>query len=411
MYSYVSALGILNERNSRWTDVDLQNVPFSHIFQHYKDVIVHLSNPHISEVVHIRLAFFIDKQVAVSQTINQWLVSNGSNTIDATPGVVELNPKTVMYKDAVQADFTLRPVKMGTHHDIDWPLDVARDLLMMKDNVDYHDMYNHCLVTVNGLLHRTSFSVNGLYVVDGAYSRTLCNDVNVGVLNFKDVGELEFVNLRSDMLFSPKLDNKLYNRAYIKSPVPLTDKVVLLSLGGYLHVLDNVYRVIGDNTLVIDFNNLPLLERYFESSKVIDLSSLQLSQSVRNKDQVIVDELIANEDTIRRYIDLSQSFLILVDTPSFYKTLHLLQPGVTTGSFVTPLLPKWPLRTLNGKLMEYYSRQDNELFMLHCTSYFIPNYQFSTTDWQELDSVSNSAVPFEPVIRDRGFFLEMGRDF
>lgn len=410
MYTYISAIAKLNKRNSRWLVEDLQNVTFGELFSQYREVIFELNHTHIAGSISLNLKDIQTATLDLSMTIVQFLESVGNQVLPTTEGRPTINIRTVHYKDAIDAGYNVLATKIGTHHEIDWPLDVARDLLLSKGGINYDFMYKHCLVTVNGLLHRTSQSVNGLYVVDGAYSRTVANDTLVGLISFADVAELSFINLHETMLFRPVNDSKHYNKAYLNVGQSLEGKTVLLSLGGYLHVLDEAYRVIGDNVVVIDFNNLPLLERYYESSELIDLSSLDFTKALSNPDQRVVNEIIESESFIKKYLNLPQSFLIVVDAPSLYCVKHLLERTPAPGSFTTELLPKWPIRSLNGRLPEYTVRRDNEKFILRIVNDIIPNYQFNTTDWQDEESVSSSRLPFKPFIRDRAFMLEIGRD-
>ena len=106
-------------------------------------------------------------------------------------------------------------------------------------------MSRYCLISVNGLLHKADGSVNGLYVRDGAKSSRIANKTNVGIISFKDVGEFDIIPINRNMIKQPSETLRLKEKIYLDLNTDLSNKTVLLSLGGYLHAVDNIVRIAG----------------------------------------------------------------------------------------------------------------------------------------------------------------------
>jgi hypothetical protein len=58
----------------------------------------------------------------------------------------------------------------------------------------------------------------------------------VGIINFRDIGELEFFPITSDMLFRAHPDQPFANQVFIKAPVPTVEKNGSTS-NGWLFIL------------------------------------------------------------------------------------------------------------------------------------------------------------------------------
>lgn len=410
-YQFVKAYAKSKERGARWLEVDIQPMRMIDIYDAYTSVKVQVD--HISlegQPHHFDLGDVRAMVTAPYRTFSQWLTDIGNLTLPLQAGEFKIENRTVFYRDAWDADFTIEPTRMGSHPETDWPVGEEFDLLLTKPEVDYQDLYQHCLVTVNGFLHRTGYSVNGLYVLDGARSQRLCNDTQVGICSFKDVASLQIVDLTAEML-SPASDNgPLHERAHLNLGVSTEGKSVLLVWGGYLHAFDTFYNPIGDGLFSLNFTNQDTVQRFFEAREVIDLSSLPVEIDVDNDHRVALAQLIQSDEYVRGMANLSQSFAIIVDTPHLYVESHMLEYSGLEGVFYSYQEPTWPLVSQRGRWKEYRSDFEEDVWCVGIDSNMLPNYVFETGPYESYLAVTNQREPSRPRRADRAWLLEIGRD-
>jgi hypothetical protein len=409
-YSYVKAIVKSKGRGERWREEDVRGMTLASLLNNHVNGRIELTHPVLTEPQTLTLDTMRPLVGALNVTVEEWLVSLGDRSLPTTTGSVALNTKTATNIDAWMAGFDVEPARMGSHPDNVWGKEQMVDLLLTRDATDYDDLYRHCLVTVNGLVHRTSASEAGLYVVKGARSQVDSNQTNVALTSFADIAPLQFVDLNRDMLYRPNPEVKSYQQAYLNLGVPTENRSVLLVIGGYLHLLDDVYQSIGDGLLKIDFNAYPMVQRYYESRTLIDLSTLPLSTFDQNESQRDVNELIRSEATIEALLDLDETFAVVVASDSLYVVKHQVEKSGLVGTFISQTRPLWPLRTQRGKLKEYWAYEDDGCWVINCQSNLLPNYQFEHTHYETLASITDARIPSAPRYQDRGFLLEIGKD-
>jgi hypothetical protein len=214
------------------------------------------------------------------------------------------------------------------------------------------------------------------------------------------------------MLYRPQEAAKHYQYAHLNLGVDTENRTVLLVLGGYLHILDNLYKEIGNGLIQIDFNNYPMIQRYYDSRSLMNVALLdaQLESFEQNESQRVVSELLRSETTIENFLDLPESFAVVVNTPNLYVERHQVERSGLPGIFFWHDVPRWPLLCQRGKLKEYWAQDDDGKWVISCESNLVPNYQFEHTHYETLVSVTDHKVPSNPYYADRGYLLEIGKD-
>lgn len=408
-YSYVRAIAKPKGRMGRWQNVDLSTMPLYQIYETYAAVYLVLTNPYEEGEVALDLDAVRDSVSLDSRTIRLWLNSLGNKSLPTTDTIPQIVVRTTRYRDAWLANYDVKLVPRLANADADLPNSEKDDVLLTRAGTDYNTFYKHCLVSVNGLFHQTRYSVNGVYVTNAGKSGRIANRNNIGILSFLDVGELKFVPITTDMIYRPFEGNKLGNAAYINLKQSTENKTVLLVLGGYLHVLDQNYQIVGDGLIKIDFNNLPLTQRFFESKHLIDLSSLPLTQSKVNPDLVSLEELYSDA-VIERYLTLSQSFFVVVDAPELFVERYQLERTSLPGRYISHQEPRYHLELDLGRVGDYWVKTEDGQYVVAVDSNQVHRYQYETTGWQEAHAIDPSREPSHPWDYSRGFFVEIGRD-
>ena len=283
-------------------------------------------------------------------------------------------------------------------------------LCMTKTGINYTLFKNSCLVSVNGFIHMTDTDGTKILVQDGAKSGRIARNNQVGITSFADIGQLEMIPITADMVHRRYTDIPLKTKLYIDIGTPKPNKTAMLVLGGYLHVLDDsTFSRISDSIFTIDFQNFPLLERYYESSQCIDLSSLGLDVHTENPFIVNVEQLYSDE-VLTKYATLSQSFLVFIDTDNLFTETHALHHFSVPGMITSHIEPIYPLITGYGALGDYWRVKEDGQWALTITKGWQENYLFQSTGIENLVNVSDTRCPENPANVGRAHFLKIGTD-
>ncbi len=411
MYQYKTAKARSKGLDAVWSEVDLGNAQLNDLYTQYGKVILTLTHPGVSHDL------FLDMDVArplISpsmrpRTVRQWLTQIGDMALPTTSTPPSFRARTVRYADVWEAGYDVKPVDRKRAHDAQLPLGDKNDLLLSREDIDFREMWQYCMVSVNGLFHRVGGAEEGLYVVEGGRTGAIYRDNHLGILSWRDVGRLEYISIMPGMVYKTHPSQKYADYANVKVPISMAGKTPLLVLGGYLQVLDDTYTIINDHALRINMANLPFAERLFESQNRIHLDSLNLTPNPRNNTHFSLEELTA-DDTILAYLTLPQSFIVLVDTPHLFARRHYVEKTKLPGRFVAPMpFKQWPLFSALGRNFIYKPKPQWGKMVLACENAFDADYNFNTTHWHtnlSLDAKMYSAAPWDFA---RGYLMEIGR--
>lgn len=443
-YSYVKALVKTKVKLSPWVEEDISEVTIVDILNTYLDVKIQIDTHAFEGAPHYLDINSLYQHISSSNlTIRQWLASLGNSKPDLIEGLPLVKTKKVIYYDAWTSDFDISPYMIGQHPSSTWTTNDRRDLLLKRNNVDYNIVESNCLVTVNGLIHRSSSNEHGFIVKDGAYSRLLCNRTQVGMLDFMHLGGISVINITSDMISKTSDEVRTYESLYLNTGVDVKDKSVLFVIGGYLHFIDKIISEVGDGVFKIDISKMPLVERYFESRKIIDLSSLPV-RGYDNLDKILlagdnvvksggyfvnyldeknnfgqvgdsatgrlVEDILKNEEYVSKYMDLSQTFMVVIDKKDIYRIKHSLEKTGINGTYYhNQDVPTMPMVSNTGRFCEYIKKKEEDTWVLNIEDSFVPNYLMHTTDYITSSKiVTNNVVADKPYEEGSFTLLEIG---
>lgn len=410
MYQLESAKVKPFNQNGFWLDVDVSTKTIGQMFLEYRKAIFILSNSALSGTLYldmesIKPLSFLDE----SLTLSQWFTAIGNLALPTTTTSPDFNPLLVKYGDAWKANYEFQKVHPTLALDVVVNEADKTDLLLKRSDIDALDMSRYCLISVNGLLHKADGSVNGLYVRDGAKSSRIANKTNVGIISFKDVGEFDIIPINRNMIKQPSETLRLKEKIYLDLNTDLSNKTVLLSLGGYLHAVDNIVRIAGLTSIVIDFYKIPFIKRFFQQRKMMDLSSLALESNYNNPSQISVEEIYSDE-VIKRYLELSQSFLIVVDNNEFFCDYKLTESGKLPGIFYSydKTIPVYPLQLGLGLIGNYWKQYDDGKWVMAMDESYDNHYNFETTSYLTETSIDDTRRAEKPFEYSDAYFMVMG---
>lgn len=412
MYQLVSATLKTREKAAMYESVDISQIQMKNLFATYLDGYITLTNPQLSGNQYVDLNALRASTLPLhpSLTFHAWLGSIGNLIIPAVLTQPIIATQHAVYSDAFRARYDIVRAHPTFALNVDVPLADKTDVVMTKTGVDPTVLFNNVLVSVNGLFHITdNYLGTHLRVKGGGKSCEIADRNNIALYSFKDVGEIQSVPITDPMITVSDIDVLYKQTVWINTGIDLTNKSVMVVLGGYLHACDNTYSVVNQELGVIQLNmdKIQLPQRYFESKKLIDLSSLEMTVNSSNPELISVAELYSN-DVITRYLKLYQSYIVVVDTPTLYKQLHRLTPADLPGLYLNVSEPIYPLILRTGIAPEYWPRKEHDLWVLNVADNLSPNYRFESIPWEGEDFLAPVLEANQPNEYSTADLLEIG---
>lgn len=412
---YICTKAIVRKKNSkgRWVEEDLSEASVATLFDTYSEVYLILTHPTLDHEVSLNLADVAAQVAGLLETVSvaDWLESLGDRSLPTRDEIPTVTTRQVKYNDAFVAGYTLRLVDPNGSINNDLPVADRYNILLTRPDTNYELFYKNCLVTVNGMVHRTDYDASGVYVIEGGKSARIANENHVGLISFRDIGELDFISITEDMIYNPHPNGQLRHQAHIALPKDIGTKMIALVLGGYLHLLDSYFIPTGERSIKIDMANLPLIQRFYASKGLIDLSPMTdlYEKDPTNPDHVALDDFFSDA-SIKAFLTLSQSFVVLIDTDNLYVEKHKLEYTGLPGRYYSHFRPDWPIRTELGRLPEYVAIPESDIWVIAVQDNFSTRYRFESTYWHQDVGIDSSRESHAPVFYAQGQLLEIGSD-
>ena len=409
MYTAVSAIGVRFGVGKRWEEITLTSITVQQLVTTFRRWQLTLSIPSAPTV-----PLYLDGDVlrrnwpTYTGTVAQLLTDLGSASLPTTPTGIQLNLRTAQYKDAFKAGYTVTPV---THANLDNPSIAIEDkhdvrLTRTEPATDYTEFFKRYLVSINGFYHQTDTDgINGIVVTDAMKSLRTSGQNQIGLFNFKNMGDLEFVQVTDDMVEIADA-----GQARVNIGKDLTNKTVFLVLGGYFMTIDpETFRRIGDSSYVINFNKIPMKDRWFESSKYMDLRALPLESTPMNEEQILADDLLT-EAFLRAYLKLSQTFFVVLDCAEVFINRQFIKRSRLPDMYTAYKQPVYPLVTGLGRHPEYWSVYEDRQWAITIYDNLVFRRIYNTVNERALEGIDDGNDPMVRAVLSMAYFLEIGRD-
>lgn len=362
MYEFNRSVARLIGDGHVWDTPDIGAMPCNEIFKKYREVYAVLQNNFIEGALTLDLRKIRTSIETLSVTFDEWLVLNGNKALPTAEGIPTVEYASMRYGDAYDARYALKGTDSRYSPDMVVTPEHQVDILLSGADVDYRKMVRNCLFTVNGLIHRASASNAGLYLIRGGESCNKMNQTNVGILNFQDVGQFDCLEFKANYFKKPIKLLPYRDSVYIRFPRKLTGKTLFLVLGGFLITPDqDSFKVINDDTLLVNMKRIPYHRFFYETLKRANLDSMGLDTT--GDDHRSVEELDSDE-AIKQYFLLPHSFLVLLDNPDV--TIKEEQLGGTgiPGRWEHYTYPAGVMRVSSGVHPEYRVLEQEGVFVL-----------------------------------------------
>jgi hypothetical protein len=407
MYTLLSCIGKGEGTGNRYVSIDCVDMTLSVIYASYSDVYLVVLNTINDTKINICLNDYKPQYGFVTNAIGVWLSGMSASSLIDCGVIPSLDYGKVVYRDLVQAGYKVDKCKIGIAIDQPIPASDKKDLYVVKDDVLPSYVNDYCLLTVNGFIHMTDNDSFRTYVIEGAKSFYKSNYNHAGLLSFDKIGKLTKYRITEPDISSLE-DKPLSTHCYIRinTPLDLTDKSILLVLGGYMILPSPIafFRT-SANTVCLNLEGLPHLERIAESAQVLDLSSLGVNSDAMS------GEYLFSDGFIKSYLTMSQSFIVIVDNKElFYNKISLPSNGYP-GVFLTEQEPKQPLISGYGRINEYWVTQEDGYYSIAARETQIRNFLFSYVAQGLPKAYTDKELSKIKTRLNNAFLLEIGTSF
>lgn len=409
MYTYVKAVCLSRSIGSQWEVIDIKDKMVASIYETYTQIFLELSNPVLTSNVFIDFNSLRHEFSNSNLTLEGLLNFLADRTLETVSALPTTEVKFAKYSDAIRAEYKVQPCRAGYVTPDNYPNDDLDDLKVSRPKylTNITKLHSHCLLSVNGYYHWTETDNNYAYVINGAKTMRKSKINHLGILSFLDVGRLIKIKLDPTKILGANGTEPLKNKIFFTIDENIDNKSVFLVLGGYIVFQEpGVFYQTGDKTFTLDISRIPYLERLYESKPYIDLSSLNLTPDEINPDLININEA-KSDATLKAYMTLSQSFLVIVDIPRLSLNKINIKHCNLPGMFTCYQDPVYPLIVNYGKSVEYWKTFEDGYWAVNVQDSFMRNYVLSEQSETYLTNVNSNLVPNKPYINSRGYLLEI----
>lgn len=345
MYTLEDTIARSYDRTVGVRSIDAGDVNVRQLLNNNSEVWLTLSNDHYDGTRALDLFLLKETiyQTDPDLTVNEWLSSIGNETLPTIDRNIVVKYFSALAMDAYDAGYVVKHSTGRIEQDDDVADYELTDLSLQKVGVDTVAMRNHVLATVGGYWHLVDGDSNAYYVKDGGKTAQLCGRSNVGLTSLDRVSAFTQIPLSTCEITAT--DAWLKDGIHITTQHSLKDRTVWLSVGGHLLYLGREYSIVGEHTVRLDWDRLGFYKRYLRARQSIDMGSVDSLTGIGPGVGLVSRQRMDEDDVIKAVMNLSQSFLVVLEEPSITTELTFLEDAGLPGKWY---VKEHPYRTPLG---------------------------------------------------------------
>lgn len=362
----------------QWLRVDIRTMVCQDVFALYRVIELAVVDGY-SKPMTLNLYDYETELRSNTLTVQAWVDSLDNRALvlkDAYPllNISEANYLPLAYP--VNSSFQLakrnyHPTHVVATEDYD-------DVIVNYRGLTPQYLHEHALWSIGGFFMPTTYHEYGLRIYNAGDIIRRSGDLAAGCLNFEKIGKVTQVPITPVMVKKVDENYTYFDRVVIDVGKPLKNKTVGIVLCGYLHLMDDFVRVIGDDTVMLSLRNIRYVERYLASRKHLDLPALAL-------DDVETNALVAkvhSQEAVLAYLTSPYSFMVLIDNPNMERIEQPIDRMAGLGKYILPDdLSLGLLVDQLGRNLEPWPKWEAGLWALDTEMSHLPNYSFNNLPW------------------------------
>lgn len=374
MYQYVKSFLKPVGVNQSHQDINVSLMTLGSIYKNFIDGYIELSNTAIDGNVFLSIDDLksCDLPKRDNLTFEYWLSYIGNRSLPTTDTRVEYTTKKISHRDALQAGYELMTCSRDAHYDANLPQSEKKDLYLTKSTGAIGLLRTRSLISVNGHLHPHRSYYRGICVLGGGESTPPTGNFLCSITSFATIGDVSFVPFTQSMIHRYAPATPYSQQTIIDTAVDLSDKTVMLSLGGVLVTSGNLIEVVNPESGIIKLNlsRFDIVDAIYQSVGKINLESLGiLDENSLANNYRFARAMLLSDEVVLKYLQLVQTFLIVIDNPNVQITKEPVSRTGIAGKFEVQFNPTLPLIDDTGRIVEYWTdAQNNGWYILHTNS-------------------------------------------
>lgn len=409
MYQLQESLCLGRTTGSQWQTPDLQNVLMYSVLTEFKNVYLTVTHPAEEDPIYVDLNELRVEVSGYPYTVGQWLVEIRNKALPTVSSLPNGELRYAKYGNARQANYHMSFAISGFNYPNAVSNATFPDIKMERPSIatPMRTMDTHCLVTVNGYIHETVSNDKETFILNGGTTSRKIEECHVGIWSFLNIGKVSKIKINPTNVQPLEVNTDLYQKLRFTVDADLTNKSVILVLGGYPNFInkDSFYQI-GEKTFAVDLKKLDYENRVLHSRNQIDLSSLDFSEIDNEPNHIGLHEL-RSDSIIRKYFSLSQSFLVVIDIPQIFINRIPVIRAAFPGQYLYHENPVYPLLGTFGKFFEYWKRNEGGKWSIATRDAYYKKFMFREGDMKKSFHVSDALDPTYPFDHVYGRLLEI----
>lgn len=412
MFTFKSATTLARTTGAQWATLDISTFPLMEVFGNLYKIFLTLEDVDTKEIKYVDFTPLRGTYSSYTKTIVDLLKEINNDVFTFVDSVPNTKIKYAKYSNTIQAGYKVEiaNIKLGNVSLADKGMNPDLKINRPGYETDMWDIYNYCLVSVNGFFHNLDCDGNYCYVENGGVSGKKTNDNHVGILSFLNIGKVNRIKLKEENINPINPGDFLRDKLYFTVDEDLTNKQALLVLGGYLiFPQENIFDRTGVSTFSLNLTGLNILEKVMESSFYLDLTSLGLSRRVDAPDMINAEEFLSDA-IIKKYMTMSQSFLVVIDTDNLGFNKIQIETTHGPGKFITGFDPTLPLFVNYGKCAEYTKIYEGPRWSVTVRDSYMHNFVLTDRNAKHHLNITAQRVPSRTYYNSNGYLLEISSE-
>lgn len=391
MYIYISSLVKYKNRPTGWVKNDIRNYKMKDIIKEFENVYFTFENTILAGHHYCFLNDLLTVPVSLDKTLTQVLSDIDNTFLPTTTTGKILKSRSATFADVLQGGWNFITSRPSTPPDAESIGSLRTDLFLSKDGISPEEAGKSLLCLVNGMAHWTYTAYNGLVALDAAKTMKKTDSNLVNFLNLGHLGEISYINLDEDSIKegTASMLTETYD-VYLELAQDLTNKSVIISIGGLLYFEGNVIKVINREKghIKLNWHRIDHGTLFYEIATCIkpdDLGTIMDNISAG----ILTKSSIYDPDNLKAILNMSQSFVIVVDTPNVVYEYKSVNDGALKNVLYSSIFPNKPIKGFSPRLLPYRIKEESGLYAIHVDEYRVPAFtSWTTTQFAHQDYIS-----------------------
>lgn len=355
MYALVNAVLLDKGKTSYLQSVDLTNITLSQLLTEYLTGYLVLRDSYDPDNYHyLEIETMMTSNLYTADynvTVPNWLRAVGTLRLPTTKVEPEYLSGTLAYADSYQAGYEIEAVNASSTIDGQERPALADLYIHRKYGGIALKIAENALITVNGLLHFSEAYKDGAVVRNGLHVIDKCGESHVGIISAVNVGGVKQVKIKQDMISS--VDGlSLYQETFLNLETDLTNKSIIVSIGGIPFYQSDLVRVIDPANGVIAID---LASSSFSDLLPKLLEQLPLPAFEDKLNGVIYDaKTLKGDDFIRAIFNSPTSFVAIFNQPLMVVHHNPLFTSGVTGTYFSENYERDIVIDEYGRIVPYF---------------------------------------------------------